>query len=210
MATSTSQTTTLTRACEVPTKKFPDGRTGTLAGRKAHLRAGEDTCVECREAYRLYKSGRKIVREGCEKICEVPTEKHPGGRTGTVAGLRAHRLARETPCDECAAMSGGTSSDGELSPMLKAVLDAQPHVPRCGWQEDAECRGLPSSVFIRSAEEAERRVPVNPLALNTCARCSVQVDCATEHAFEEFDVWGGLTITGRRVLRKRIHDVGGN
>lgn len=34
-------------------------------------------------------------------ICEKPTKKYPGGRTGTIAGYIAHKEAKETPCDAC-------------------------------------------------------------------------------------------------------------
>lgn len=40
--------------CEKPTKKHPNGRTGTVAGRTAHRRAGEEACPLCSEAAKAY------------------------------------------------------------------------------------------------------------------------------------------------------------
>ena len=34
-------------------------------------------------------------------VCEKPTNKFPEGRRGTSAGFQAHKVAGETPCEEC-------------------------------------------------------------------------------------------------------------
>lgn len=39
-------------ACQFPSKKYPDGRTGTRAGYLAHYYEGEPTCEECLEGNR--------------------------------------------------------------------------------------------------------------------------------------------------------------
>lgn len=39
--------------CLTPTRSYPDGRRGTPAGYRAHWKASEDPCPECREAQRL-------------------------------------------------------------------------------------------------------------------------------------------------------------
>lgn len=36
--------------CAIPTVRYPEGRTGTMAGYEAHLREGETTCPLCRKA----------------------------------------------------------------------------------------------------------------------------------------------------------------
>lgn len=38
--------------CKEPTKKYPNGRTGTATGHAAHRNAGEESCTECYEAKR--------------------------------------------------------------------------------------------------------------------------------------------------------------
>lgn len=40
--------------CKEPTKKYPNGRTGTVTGHAAHRNAGEESCTECYEAKREY------------------------------------------------------------------------------------------------------------------------------------------------------------
>lgn len=45
-----------TPACAEPSKKYPQGRTGTLAGAKVHRAAGDDPCPECLDARRQKNS----------------------------------------------------------------------------------------------------------------------------------------------------------
>lgn len=40
--------------CKEPTKKYPNGRTGTATGHVAHRNAGEESCGPCRDANREY------------------------------------------------------------------------------------------------------------------------------------------------------------
>lgn len=39
--------------CSKPTKKFPDGRTGSAAGYLFHHRSKEDACTSCLEAHSI-------------------------------------------------------------------------------------------------------------------------------------------------------------
>lgn len=49
--------------CQKPTKKYPQGRTGTFAGYKAHLYAKEEVCAECLTAGREQEVLRKNKRK---------------------------------------------------------------------------------------------------------------------------------------------------
>lgn len=105
--------------CENPTRKYPQGRKGTVAGQQAHRKAGEEPCEPCREAYSTYhreryqaeKTGELIITprsqwrtpaEG-DLVCDQPSHAYPQGRRGTVAGERLHQRAGEPLCDECQA-----------------------------------------------------------------------------------------------------------
>jgi hypothetical protein len=46
-------------ACERPTAKFPDGRTGTPAGYGAHRKAGEEPCRACTDAFSAASAERR-------------------------------------------------------------------------------------------------------------------------------------------------------
>ena len=52
--------TQATPACARPTKKFPEGRTGTSAGYGAHRSAGEDACAACVAAHSARGKARRI------------------------------------------------------------------------------------------------------------------------------------------------------
>lgn len=41
------------------------------------------------------------IRAKYERKCDVPTQKYPEGRRGSVAGYHCHMKAKETPCEEC-------------------------------------------------------------------------------------------------------------
>jgi WhiB family redox-sensing transcriptional regulator len=70
------------------------------------------------------------------------------------------------------------------------------------WREDAACRGLETDVFFPATdEEAEEAKAV-------CAVCPVREECL-EYALatrQEDGVWGGLTETERRRLRRRLRE----
>lgn len=55
--------------CNKPTKKYPDGRTGTWTGYYAHRKVGEEACRSCAEAARSYvrKSAKKRYYEHPEE-----------------------------------------------------------------------------------------------------------------------------------------------
>lgn len=95
------------KACEKPTKKHPNGRTGTQAGAKAHRDRKEPICEECREAEnkryreRYYKKAPWMHPQEVNMECERRTKKFPNGTTGTNAGFGAHERAGETPCEPC-------------------------------------------------------------------------------------------------------------
>lgn len=49
--------------CEKKTSKYPNGRTGTFAGYKAHLNRKEEVCAECLSAGKEYENLRKKRRK---------------------------------------------------------------------------------------------------------------------------------------------------
>lgn len=109
-------------ACAIPSKKYPGGRTGTVAGLQAHRAVDEQACAECRVASAAYvrsrsvrvgpeealrrrearKAARLSMYEG-RQACEIPSKRFPDGRTGTPAGYQAHRDLDESPCAACVA-----------------------------------------------------------------------------------------------------------
>lgn len=189
----------------MPTRKYPDGRRGTTAGRGAHLRAGEPVCDDCRRAYRDAKHARRKQRATYNRICEKPSVKYPNGRTGTAAGVGAHRMAHEPPCADCAqAATDSNPTRQELAArLLREAVAAQPHTPRTGWRDDASCKGLSGSMFILDVGESP--IP----AQKVCLMCPVRIDCATANVSERIGIWGGLGQKARRQLAKTVRQAGG-
>ena len=70
------------------------------------------------------------------------------------------------------------------------------------WRDDAACRGLDTDVFFPvTDEEAEEAKAI-------CETCPVREECL-EFALatrQEDGVWGGLTETERRRLRRRLRE----
>lgn len=95
--------------CEKPTRKYPEGRTGTAAGEKAHRDAKEKLCEPCREnqakrsrdRHTRKNWWRQVNPDDYELACEVPKKSTPQGRRGTTAGFSNHKTRGEEPCSEC-------------------------------------------------------------------------------------------------------------
>ena len=126
-------------ACARPTKKHPDGRTGTTAGYLAHLKASEDACEPCKAAM----ASKSAVRRGYEDygtyrqalaryrgqvragepvpVCAQPTRRRPDGRTGTRAGYLAHYYAGESACDACLAGSARQAAQDRVDDPERAL-----------------------------------------------------------------------------------------
>lgn len=99
-----------TPACAAPSKKYPQGRTGTVAGHSAHQTAGERPCLSCREAFRTRvrelivmhcTEGRGGGPDSAAPACAEPSKRYPDGRAGTVAGYSAHWKVGEPACKPC-------------------------------------------------------------------------------------------------------------
>jgi len=109
-------------ACARPTRKYPEGRTGTRRGYGAHLEAAEQPCEACRKAelarvrpvsrdkdceeyvrYRLALAEYEARVRAGENLpaCAKPTRDLPEGRTGTWAGASVHQRAHEPACTAC-------------------------------------------------------------------------------------------------------------
>lgn len=84
---------------------------------------------------------------------------------------------------------------------LTEAIAAQPHRPPHGWQRRAACLGIDATVFLPDHEGPPQRQ-----AIAYCADCPVRVDCATEHAAEPHGIWGGISSTGRKQLRRAIYE----
>lgn len=112
--------TEVTPACARPTKRFPQGRTGTSAGYLAHRAAREEACRPCVSGHSAKTAARKAslspvflererkraaeharLRRATTSACLVPTAEHPDGCRGTLAGHAAHMTAGQWPCQGC-------------------------------------------------------------------------------------------------------------
>ncbi len=70
------------------------------------------------------------------------------------------------------------------------------------WREDAACRGMATDIFFPDSDQ-----DAGP-AKEICASCPVQEECL-EYALmtrQNDGVWGGLTETERRRLRRRLRE----
>lgn len=109
-----------TLACAKPTKKNPQGRTGTPAGYLAHLGVGEQPCEACKAAHGAKSAARKAslspvflererkraaeharAQRAKTKACAISTVEHPEGCQGSTDGYLAHITAGESPCQPC-------------------------------------------------------------------------------------------------------------
>lgn len=102
-------------ACEVPSPKYPDGRTGTYAGYQAHLKIEEIPCVECDSARTSYNQShwgkqtdeqRAITREKNRIAAKLYSKNHPDRRKDVGDARRAVRVpiirdAKDKPCADC-------------------------------------------------------------------------------------------------------------
>lgn len=73
-----------------------------------------------------------------------------------------------------------------------------------GWRQDAACRELDTNIFFPVTDEE-----AGP-AREVCASCPVREECL-EFALathQDDGVWGGLTETERRRLRRRRREAG--
>jgi hypothetical protein len=109
-----------TPVCARPTKRRPQGRTGTPAGYVAHRGAREAVCDPCMDAWRTKEAARKAslspvflererrknaerarLRNATTNACLTPTKEHPTGCRGTITGYATHMAAGQNPCQEC-------------------------------------------------------------------------------------------------------------
>ena len=96
--------------CQKPSKKHPQGRTGTMAGAAAHRRKKEPVCEECRAGEAARESARRNKKTltapwrqpyTMERACDERTPKFPEGKRGTTAGFNTHKRSGDEPCYEC-------------------------------------------------------------------------------------------------------------
>ena len=101
--------------CEVPTARYPNGRTGTDAGYQAHRKASEDVCEACHEAHvnKCTDRWRNLSPEQRDLVRTANREAHAKYRTHS-AHLRNAvskryrevnraiiRGAKDQPCADC-------------------------------------------------------------------------------------------------------------
>ena len=102
-------------ACELPSDKYPDGRTGTYAGYQAHVKVGETPCTDCDSARTEYNRShwagqtqeeRQDVRAKNAIAAKLYREMHPNRRTDIASKRRMERVpiireAKDKPCSDC-------------------------------------------------------------------------------------------------------------
>lgn len=73
------------------------------------------------------------------------------------------------------------------------------------WKQDAACLGLDSEIFMPSKLRGEGSKWSAKEALDICARCEVTEQCLdlSLHLGVYDGVWGGMTGTQRRKMRKQ-------
>lgn len=108
----------VTPACARSTKRMPHGRTGTVAGYRAHRGIREAVCGPCLKAWYDSEARRKatlspvFLEREREKSAErarrrrqttnaCATSDGASARQGTVAGYLAHTAAGQDPCRAC-------------------------------------------------------------------------------------------------------------
>jgi WhiB family redox-sensing transcriptional regulator len=71
------------------------------------------------------------------------------------------------------------------------------------WHERAACTGMPLHVFFPAGDQSRTSLPV-VRAKHVCDRCEVETEClaAAITLAEPDGIWGGLTPTERRALRR--------
>jgi WhiB family redox-sensing transcriptional regulator len=68
-----------------------------------------------------------------------------------------------------------------------------------GWQDEASCRGVDTNLFFPENADVDDQV----LAL--CENCPVKDECRDYGVvYEEWGIWGGLTASQRRRVRKEF------
>lgn len=67
------------------------------------------------------------------------------------------------------------------------------------WQDDASCRDVDPGIFFPERGQSTRE------AKRVCAGCPVRIECLTFALTnnERFGVWGGLSDTERRKVRRK-------
>ena len=102
-------------ACEVPSPKYPKGRTGTYAGYQAHVKVEETPCHECDSARTKYNQEawkkqspehRAEVRRKNAEAAKLYSLRHPDRRKDIGDRRRAVRApiireAKDRPCADC-------------------------------------------------------------------------------------------------------------
>lgn len=79
-------------ACLAPTARYPDGRTGTPAGHRAHQRAGERACEPCRQSTLRY-----LTQYGIDKREKIAAK----NRTRRDRRQEVLDKLKDVPCADC-------------------------------------------------------------------------------------------------------------
>jgi WhiB family redox-sensing transcriptional regulator len=66
------------------------------------------------------------------------------------------------------------------------------------WRNFANCRGCDVDIFFPKLGEPTSK------AKKICAACMVREQCLSEHLYERYGIWGGLSEKERRRVRKQI------
>ncbi len=102
-------------ACEMPSKNYPDGRTGTPAGYQAHLKNDEEACSDCARAHAenlanrwrdLTEEDRETIRLKNKSAVLSYVARHPDRQFDASMIYREKnreiiRSAKSRPCADC-------------------------------------------------------------------------------------------------------------
>lgn len=80
------------------------------------------------------------------------------------------------------------------------VVSARDLLDRPAWLDDANCRGVDSSLFFPERGESSRE------AKAVCHACDVQAECLAYavNNGEKHGIWGGISEKGRRAIRRQL------
>lgn len=69
---------------------------------------------------------------------------------------------------------------------------------RPDWHDQANCQGIDPELFFPARGASTRE------AKAVCAGCEVRQECLTDHLYERFGIWGGLSERERRAVRRQV------
>ena len=134
--------------CARPTRKFPDGRTGTRAGYNAHIAAKDSACDDCRAAHATHRRGdyeQNRDRQLAQSKVYRDSDPERYKRYAREGGIRKHGLEPEGYAEILEAQNGGCAICGSTKPGGNNIRFHIDHDHGCcagAWSCGACVRGL--------------------------------------------------------------------